>query len=97
MIYLLLLAITLTFTDTSGVEKGFLIQHVKATGEFEFIKVPPMPGTGGVKFTLDALPGDCFFVYAYNEGPLSAPTNRACVAMTAPNAPAAPTSANIGP
>lgn len=97
MIYLLLLGVTLLFTDTSGVEKGFLVQHVKANGEFVFLTVPPMPSTGGVKFTLDAAPGDCFYVYAFNEGPLSAPSNRACVALAAPNPPAAPSGASVGP
>lgn len=83
-----MLAVLLTFTDTSALETGFLVQVVKVDGSIRFETFPPFPGTGTVSLTLpNDGPGDCFSVAAFNSGGVSAFSNRACLPITKPNNP----------
>lgn len=81
-------AATITFTDTSGTELGFIIQIVKVDGatRFEIKLSNPSNTTGQVTYVFpNEGKGDCFNVAAYNQGGVSTWTGWACVGSTTIN------------
>jgi len=96
MNFILLLAATLTFQDTSAIETGFIVQITKADGAVRFEVFPPSPAQGPVTLTLpNDGPGDCFAVAAFNSGGMSPWSNRACLAPALPQLPNVPAGAAV--
>jgi len=94
---------TLTFTDTSTIEKGFLVLAINTNvtpNTFTWIDVPSLvvPNVSGQKVLI--VPqgvGFCFVVAAYSEGGFSASSNRACLGVPAPGVAGGSTSLSVTP
>lgn len=98
MIFALLLAATLTFTDTSGIEEGFLVQITTQDKHVRFQDFPGgSPGTGTVVFKVPEGDGFCFAVSSYGAGGMLAQTNRVCLGAPVPKPSATPTGLAVTP
>jgi len=88
----LLLAATLTFTNTSTETLWFSVIQIQSDvskDPISYVRKHPNPGTvGPITLDLPGVAGDCYFVVAVDRDGPSPWSNRACVIGTLPTGPA---------